>query len=62
MQLGGRFSIGDNPRGVSENVLAQLRLVEATLSDEEKKTLRWTMTWLENRPILELDNGEVVRG
>jgi hypothetical protein len=62
MQLGGRFSIGDNPRGVSENVLAQLRLVEATLSDEEKKSLRWTMTWLENRPILELDNGEVVRG
>ena len=62
MQPGGRFSIGDSPRGVSENVLAQLRLVEATLSDEEKKSLRWTMTWLENRPILELDNGEVVRG
>ncbi|MEJ6506701.1 MAG: hypothetical protein QNL53_00950 [Microbacteriaceae bacterium] len=62
MQLGGRFSIGESPRGVSENVLAQLRLVEATLSDEEKKSLRWTMTWLENRPILELDNGEVVRG
>jgi hypothetical protein len=38
-------------------LLEQIAQVEATLSPEEIVTLRWTLTWLENRPVVELDNG-----
>ena len=62
MRLGSRFSVGDSPRGVSESFLADLRAVEERLSENEAATLRWTLTWLENRPRATLDNGETVEG
>lgn len=57
MQLGSRFSIGQAPTTLPGRLLEQIAGVEASLSDEEKATLRWTLTWLEQRPLLELDNG-----
>lgn len=57
MQLGSRFSVGQAPASLPPGVLDRIAQVEASLSDEEKLTLRWTLTWLEQRPIVELDNG-----
>ena len=61
MRLGSRFSVGETPSGLSETSVEKLRKVESELSTEESSTLRWTLTWLENRPRATLDNGVVVR-
>ena len=57
MQLGSRFSVGERPKGLPEDLIQRMREVESTLSDEQRDKLRWTLTWLENRPTVELDNG-----
>ena len=57
MQLGSRFSVGETPKGLPEDLIQRMREVESTLSDEQRDKLRWTLTWLENRPIVELDDG-----
>jgi len=62
MRLGSRFSVGESPSSLSADVIINIRTVEESLSVEEAATLRWTLTWLENRPIATLDNGEVVQG
>ena len=62
MQLGSRFSVGETPRGVSRELEAALRQVEAELTAQDQARLRWTLTWLEGRPVCELDNGTLVRG
>ena len=62
MRLGSRFSVGESPISLSADVIINIRTVEESLSVEEAATLRWTLTWLENRPIATLDNGEVVQG
>lgn len=62
MQLGGRFSVGMAPGSLPAPVLRDVSAAEAELSSEERTTMRWTLTWLEGHPVLELDNGVVVRG
>ncbi len=62
MRLGSRFSVGESPSSLSAEFLGRIRAVEANLNSEEAATLRWTLTWLENRPVVTLDNGEVVSG
>lgn len=63
MMLGSRFSVGaDIPRGISDDLATRIREVEASLSPEEAATKRWTLTWLENRPIVELDGGVKLEG
>lgn len=57
MQLGSRFSIGHAPSSLPAQLREEIADVEQTLSAEEAKSLRWTLTWLEGRPIVELDNG-----
>lgn len=57
MQLGSRFSVGERPKGLPEDLIQRMREVESTLNDEQRDKLRWTLTWLENRPTVELDNG-----
>jgi hypothetical protein len=57
VKLGSRFSVGDAPHTLPPGLRDQIAEVESTLSPEEKVTLRWTLTWLENRPLVELDNG-----
>ena len=62
MQLGSRFSVGKTPRAIPAELAARIQEVEDSLSDEERASLRWTLTWLENRAVVELDNGVILRG
>ena len=63
MQLGTRWSVGDTPpAGLPEVVVEGVRTVEDELKAEDVDTngWRWTLTWLERLPIIELDDGTVV--
>ena len=62
MQLGSRFSVGQTPPSIPPELAAQILQVEETLTEDERTYLRWTLTWLENRAVVELDNGVVLRG
>lgn len=57
MQLGSRFSVGQAPLSLPAGLLEQIADVESGLADDQRASLRWTLTWLEGRPIVELDNG-----
>jgi len=58
MMVGSRFSVGvDIPTSLPQDFHAEIRAIENTLTDDERATLRWTLTWLEGRPIVTLDNG-----
>lgn len=62
MQLGSRFSVGQAPPSLPEPLRTEIEAIEARLSGQERETLRWTLTWLENRPVVTLDNGVILRG
>lgn len=62
MKLGGRFDIGNVADSLSEPLASDVRKLESELTDEEKASKRWTLTWLEGRPIVELDDGPTLRG
>jgi hypothetical protein len=60
MQLGTRWTAGDQPpAAVPASLHEQLAAVEATLSPGVPAP-RWTLTWLEGRPVAELDSGVIV--
>ncbi|CAN5156711.1 hypothetical protein BH09ACT3_BH09ACT3_16270 [soil metagenome] len=63
MQLGTRWSVGaDTPARLAEEFVAVVREVEARFAGEDTVDWRWTLTWLEGRPVAELDaTGTVVR-
>ena len=62
MQLGGRFSVGQAPASLPQALRERIADIEATLGANEVTALRWTLTWLEGRPVVELDDGPVLRG
>jgi hypothetical protein len=62
MQLGGRFSVGQAPASLPQPLREQIAAIEATLGPDEATTLRWTLTWLEGRPVVEPDDGQMLRG
>jgi hypothetical protein len=62
MQLGGRFSVGMAPSSLPASLREAIAATEADLNEDERATLRWTLTWLEGRPVVELDNGVLLRG
>lgn len=58
MQLGTRWSVGDEPPArLEEPVRAAIRGVEHELAGVPTEGWRWTLTWLEGRPVVELDDG-----
>ena len=63
MQLGTRWTSGDNPPAT---VPAALRAAIAAVDQTAPADLlgqprpRWTLTWLEGRAIAELDTGVIV--
>jgi hypothetical protein len=60
MQLGTRWNLGgEPPAALPEAVVAAIREVEAEVG--EREGWRWTLTWLEGRPVAELDDGTLVR-
>jgi hypothetical protein len=62
MQLGTRWSVGaEPPTSLSEAVRAAVATVESELADIDTGQWRWTLTWLEGRPVVELDDGTVIR-
>ena len=64
MQLGTRWDVGDDaPDSLSEDMLRAIGRVEAELEADgiDASGWRWTLTWLERRPVVELDDGTVVR-
>lgn len=63
MQLGTRWTSGDEPpRAVPEALARGIRSVDASIPADDlgQPRPRWTLTWLEGRPIAELDTGVFV--
>lgn len=62
MQLGTRWTAGaEPPARLPAEVVAAIRGVEAELAGVDTSSWRWTLTWLEGRPVAELDDGTTVR-
>jgi hypothetical protein len=64
MQLGTRWPVGGAlPSGLPHVVEIAVQAVEEELValGEETGTWRWTLTWLEGKPVIELDDGTVIR-
>lgn len=58
MQLGTRWALGDEPPArLPAEVTAAIREVENSIA-ADSSSRRWTLTWLEGRPIVELDPAE----
>jgi hypothetical protein len=64
MQLGTRWTSGQEPPAAVPQVLReQIAAVERLLPADQlahQPTPRWTLTWLEHRPVAELDTGVIV--
>ena len=61
MMVGGRFDVGATPKGLSDSLVARMREAEQSLSAEERTRKRWTLTWLEGRATVTLDDGPSFR-
>jgi hypothetical protein len=62
VQLGTRWSVGDEPPArLTDEVRAAISAVEAELASFDTSAWRWTLTWLEGRPVVELDDGTTIR-
>lgn len=63
MQLGTRWNVGgDIPPRLPEVIQLAVQAVEDDLSAQDVDTVdwRWTLTWLESSPVLELDDGTTI--
>ncbi|MBO0984827.1 hypothetical protein [Rathayibacter sp. SD072] len=63
MQLGTRWALGgEPPQTLPEIVVTALRDVEQELvtAGTDTSDWRWQLTWLEGKPVLELDDGTTV--
>jgi hypothetical protein len=62
MQLGTRWNVGaEAPARLPDAMVAAVREVEGELVDIDTSAWRWTLTWLEGRPVVELDDGTTLR-
>ena len=62
MQLGTRWSVGDTPPDtLPAAMLAAIAASEAELIGIETADWRWTLTWLEGKPVVQLDDGTTLR-
>jgi hypothetical protein len=64
MQLGTRWAVGEAPpTTLPEVVTYAVSTVEEelTATDVETGGWRWTLTWLEGKPVVELDDGTIIR-
>lgn len=62
MQLGTRWSFGDTPpASLPEAMLGAIAASEAELTGVDTAGWRWTLTWLEGRPVVQLDDGTTLR-
>jgi hypothetical protein len=62
MQLGTRWNVGaEPPQSIPKAVQAAILMVERDLDGVDTTNWRWTLTWLESRPVVELDDGTTIR-
>jgi hypothetical protein len=64
MQMGTRWAVGGSmPDGLPEVVQYAVQAVEEELvtAGTDTGAMRWTLTWLESKPVIELDDGTVIR-
>jgi hypothetical protein len=62
MQLGTRWPVGGAvPDRIPPALARAIADVEAELAGTDTSAWRWTLTWLEGRPIVELDDGTTLR-
>ena len=62
MQLGTRWSVGDTPPSkLADAVVLAIRDAEAQLAEVDTAQWRWTLTYLEGRPVVQLDDGTTIR-
>jgi hypothetical protein len=62
MQLGTRWSVGGEPPArIPDEMRSAIADVETQLARHDTRQWRWTLTWLESRPVAELDDGTIVR-
>jgi hypothetical protein len=62
MQLGTRWAVGAAaPDRLPPAMKAAVAEVEQELADTDTSAWRWTLTWLEGRPVVELDDGTTLR-
>ena len=58
MQLGTRWTVGATPPDrLPAAMVAAITEVETEVAGLDTSAWRWTLTWLEGRPIAELDDG-----
>lgn len=63
MQLGTRWPVGgEPPQSLPGVVRSAVGAVEDELRalDIDSATWRWTLTWLEGKPVVELDDGTTI--
>jgi len=63
MQLGTRWTVGTPaPTSVPEVVRAAVAAEEQALVEQsvDASNWRWTLTWLERRAVVELDDGTII--
>ena len=62
MQLGTRWQVGaEPPARLPAAMVAAVAGVEGELAGLDTTGWRWTLTWLEGRPVVELDDGTTLR-
>jgi hypothetical protein len=62
MQLGTRWAVGGTPPDrLPAAMVAAVADVETEVTDLNTANWRWTLTWLEGRPVVELDDGTTLR-
>lgn len=62
MQLGTRWAVGATPPDrLPDAMVAAIAEVESEIAELDTAAWRWTLTWLEGRPIVQLDDGTTLR-
>jgi hypothetical protein len=62
MQLGTRWNVGTEPPArLDAAVREAIARVELDLAGIDTSQWRWTLTWLEGRPVVQLDDGTSIR-
>lgn len=62
MQLGTRWAIGATPPDrLPDAMVTAIGNVESEVAGLDTASWRWTLTWLEGRPIAQLDDGTTLR-
>ena len=55
MQIGTRWKVGaEPPSRLPDSVKEAIAATEAEVQHLDTEKWRWTLTWLENRPVVEL--------